>query len=266
MQRITDPARRGRAALPEADGHRADGHRADTVDAVGLVVLALAAPALLIGAAALLEPGEGAASSELVRLLGLGAGIAGLGLVAWWAVGLLGLVLATVGRRTGRLGFARLGARLTPALLGRVAGAVLGAHMLAAPAAWAEQPAVGPVPDAGQTVSHAAPASTTASAPAAVPEAAWTPRTPVPAPPGASAARDLSDRPTVTVRRGDCLWDIAAAELGPDATPREIDARWRRWHEANRRVIGDDPHLLLPGTVLTAPVFSPHAAPQEGRP
>ena len=99
MQRITDPARRGRAALPEADGHRADGHRADTVDAVGLVVLALAAPALLIGAAALLEPGEGAASSELVRLLGLGAGIAGLGLVAWWAVGLLGLVLATVALR-----------------------------------------------------------------------------------------------------------------------------------------------------------------------
>ncbi|MCR8676413.1 hypothetical protein NWP10_11450, partial [Micrococcus sp. HG099] len=137
MQRITDPARRGRAALSEADGHRADGHRVDTVDAVGLVVLALAAPALLIGASALLEPGEGAASSELVRLLGLGAGIAGLGLVAWWAVGLLGLVLATVGRRTGRPGFARLGARLTPALLGRVAGAVLGAHMLAAPAAWA---------------------------------------------------------------------------------------------------------------------------------
>ena len=56
------------------------------------------------------------------------------------------------------------------------------------------------------------------------------------------------------------------AELGPDATPREIDARWRRWYEANRRVIGDDPHLLLPGTVLTSPVFAPHAGVDGPRP
>ena len=60
--------------------------------------------------------------------------------------------------------------------------------------------------------------------------------------------------------------ELAAAELGPDATPREIDARWRRWYEANRRVIGDDPHLLLPGTVLTSPVFTPHAGVDGPRP
>ena len=60
--------------------------------------------------------------------------------------------------------------------------------------------------------------------------------------------------------------ELAAAELGPDATPREIDARWRRWYEANRRVIGDDPHLLLPGTVLTSPVFAPHAGVDGPRP
>ncbi|WP_369441073.1 LysM peptidoglycan-binding domain-containing protein, partial [Micrococcus luteus] len=87
-----------------------------------------------------------------------------------------------------------------------------------------------------------------------------------PAPPGAGTGRADPDHPTVTVRRGDCLWHLAAAELGPDATPREIDARWRRWYEANRRVIGDDPHLLLPGTVLTSPVFAPHAGVDGPRP
>lgn len=233
----------------------------DAVDVTGLAVLALAGPALLACAAALLRPGTGTAASELVRLLGLGAGVAGLGLVAWWAVGLLGLGLTVLGRRAGRPAWARLGTRLTPALLGRVAGAVLGVQVLAAPGAWADVPSSAPVlPDAG----WAAPAAPLPDA--ALPDASWTPRTPVPPPPGAGTGRPDPDRPTVTVRRGDCLWDIAAAELGPDATPREVDARWRRWHEVNRRAIGDDPHLLIPGTVLTAPVFSPHALTEEARP
>lgn len=249
MQRISHPARPGRDAEP-GGARRA----VDVVDVAGLTVLAAAGPALLVCAAALLRPGAGTAGTELVRLLGLSAGVAGLGLVAWWGVGLLGLGLAALGRHAGRPGWARLGARLTPALLGRVAGAVLGIHVLAAPGAWAETPAT--VPDAGWT----------APAAVSVPDASWTPRTPVPAPPGAGTGRADPDRPTVTVRRGDCLWDIAAAELGPDATPREIDARWRRWHEANRRVIGDDPHLLIPGTVLTSPVFDPHATAEGARP
>ncbi|MBY0174880.1 LysM peptidoglycan-binding domain-containing protein, partial [Micrococcus luteus] len=119
-------------------------------------------------------------------------------------------------------------------------------------------------PDASWTVAAVPAHATGVEAPA--PDAAWTPRPPVPAPPGAGAGRADPDHPTVTVRRGDCLWHLAAAELGPDATPREIDARWRRWYEANRRVIGDDPHLLLPGTVLTSPVFAPHAGVDGPRP
>jgi len=57
----------------------------------------------------------------------------------------------------------------------------------------------------------------------------------------------------VTVRHGDTLWAIAAAHLGPHASDAEIARDWPRWYEANRHVIGADPDLLLPGTVLVAP-------------
>ncbi|GAA4833926.1 hypothetical protein GCM10023221_08060 [Luteimicrobium xylanilyticum] len=63
-----------------------------------------------------------------------------------------------------------------------------------------------------------------------------------------------AERPThVTVRRGDSLWAVAAAHLGPHATDAEIARAWPRWYEANSHVIGADPDLLLPGTVLVAP-------------
>jgi nucleoid-associated protein YgaU len=58
---------------------------------------------------------------------------------------------------------------------------------------------------------------------------------------------------TVVVVPGDCLWTIAADSLGRGTTNAEIAAEWPRWYEANRRVIGADPDLLLPGTVLRAP-------------
>ncbi|MCZ6938873.1 hypothetical protein EJ130_11465, partial [Micrococcus luteus] len=121
----------------------------DAADAVGLTVLLLAGPGLLACAAALLQTDPSAPAAELTRVLGLGAGLAGLGLLAWWAVGLLGLALLALGRRAGRPAWARLGRSLTPALLGRVAGAVVGAQLLAAPAAWADT--ARPVPDASWT-------------------------------------------------------------------------------------------------------------------
>jgi nucleoid-associated protein YgaU len=65
--------------------------------------------------------------------------------------------------------------------------------------------------------------------------------------PGAEGPRET------VVRRGDTLWDIARAHLGPDATDAEVAAEWPRWHEANRSVIGADPDALLPGQVLHAP-------------
>jgi resuscitation-promoting factor RpfA len=57
----------------------------------------------------------------------------------------------------------------------------------------------------------------------------------------------------VVVRGGDSLWRVAERALGPDATDAEIATEWPRWYDANRDVVGDDPDLLLPGTVLRPP-------------
>ncbi|WP_202874559.1 LysM peptidoglycan-binding domain-containing protein [Kribbella albertanoniae] len=57
----------------------------------------------------------------------------------------------------------------------------------------------------------------------------------------------------VTVAAGDTLWDLAARELGVQATNQEIAARWPQWYAANRQLIGADPNLILPGQVLRVP-------------
>jgi len=57
----------------------------------------------------------------------------------------------------------------------------------------------------------------------------------------------------VVVRPGDSLWSIAATELGQNATPEAIAARWPAWYAANRHLIGPDPDLILPGQVLRTP-------------
>ncbi|MFC3687800.1 hypothetical protein [Aquipuribacter hungaricus] len=57
----------------------------------------------------------------------------------------------------------------------------------------------------------------------------------------------------VVVLAGDSLWSIAARHLGPGADDTEVAAAWPRWWEANRAVVGDDPHLLLPGQQLVPP-------------
>lgn len=57
----------------------------------------------------------------------------------------------------------------------------------------------------------------------------------------------------VVVKPGDTLWSIAATELGPNATPEDIAARWPAWYAANRELIGPDPDLILPGQVLRIP-------------
>jgi nucleoid-associated protein YgaU len=58
----------------------------------------------------------------------------------------------------------------------------------------------------------------------------------------------------VVVRRGDCLWTLAARQLGADASDAQVATRWQQWWAANRAVIGDDPDLLIPGTRLVVPV------------
>lgn len=70
---------------------------------------------------------------------------------------------------------------------------------------------------------------------------------------GDRAGADRTDTGEVVVHRGDSLWSIAAAHLGPDADDAEVARAWPRWFEANRHVIGDDPDHLLPGQVLRVP-------------
>lgn len=92
---------------------------------------------------------------------------------------------------------------------------------------------------------------------ASVPAPGWTPHRP--------ARRQRTD-PTlltgrqrdspgaeVVVRRGDSLWSIAAAHLGPGAGDTEVAEAWPRWYAANAELIGPDPHSLLPGTRLAPP-------------
>lgn len=63
----------------------------------------------------------------------------------------------------------------------------------------------------------------------------------------------LPGRSTVVVSRGDCLWALAATALPRTATDASIARHTERWYQANARVIGDDPDLLLPGTRLHPP-------------
>lgn len=57
----------------------------------------------------------------------------------------------------------------------------------------------------------------------------------------------------VEVRRGDTLWSIAARELPAGASDAAVLQAVRRWHDANRSVIGDDPDLIVPHQLLTPP-------------
>lgn len=134
---------------------------------------------------------------------------------------------------------------------------------------WAPRPTVTPSPtSAGATspsTTPTAPPTTTSGTRVTVtpPSPGWTPSRP--------PARQRTDptlltgraRPAssseVVVRRGDTLWSIVAARLGPGATAAEIAATWPRWHAANAAVIGPDPHLLLPGARLAPP--TDHDAP-----
>jgi nucleoid-associated protein YgaU len=61
------------------------------------------------------------------------------------------------------------------------------------------------------------------------------------------------------VVRGDSLWDIAAARLGPGASRAQIAREWQRWYAANRVVIGPDPDHIEPGQQLVAPSALPSA-------
>lgn len=88
-------------------------------------------------------------------------------------------------------------------------------------------------------------------------QSSFTPQQPLPTSPLSepNPSRTTAD-PTVVIKSGDCLWDLAAQELGADTSLFEIDRRWRQWWEHNRETIGPDPHVLQPGTILISPPFN----------
>lgn len=230
-------------------------------------------------------------AAQLEMWLAVGLATTGLLIAAWWLVALLGAVLTAWGARVRSARMLSWGRRLSPEFLRRVAVITLGVQTVTAGGAWAapaptadtsgqaagqvvssrslDVPSPGwtdlPTPQWSKQMGHVASTVSAQRASAQeptpspaheeVPSPGWSPRLPAPPAPG-SATRPSNDARMVTVRSGDCLWDIAAQELGPYATDLEIDRRWRDWYRTNAKVIGPNPHHLVPGTVLNSPAWT----------
>lgn len=74
------------------------------------------------------------------------------------------------------------------------------------------------------------------------------------------ASRPVAALERATVRPGDSLWRIAEATLreqGRSPTDADVAAYWPRIHDANRALVGPDPHLVRPGVPLVLPAPDP---------
>jgi hypothetical protein len=251
---------------------------------LGLLVVALLGAWLAGVCASLLREGRSPAPLAPEQALTLVAAVAGTAAALWLALGLLAALLGHLPGRFGALAGATAD-RFAPACTRRVAAVLVGASLggALAPGTAAGDTAGAPVAPATHTASVAPAAAWSATGldrPAAVaapgwrpsgwsvtgdrgvglagtPSPGWVPERPRVRP--QPAVELLSVTPTsddggrVVVHRGDTLWGIARAHLGPDASDEEVAAAWPRWHAANHDVIGDDPDVLQPGQVLRTP-------------
>ncbi len=221
--------------------------------------------------------------------LGLASGTIGLGVLLWLAVSMVLSVVSVVATQSGMPGVARATSSCSPRFMRSLVGLVLGASVLAAPGAFADQ--------AQQTVDVPSPAFvshslTIEATPSPSPTASASPTAPSsPTTPSVAAESSASKKPQsshekkeretmhgvpaqhlssvmaagqrqsteghreVTVTSGDSLWSIVARHLGPNASNTEIRAEWPKWYERNKDRIGQDPDLIIPGTVLINPNF-----------
>ncbi|MGL5863603.1 MAG: LysM peptidoglycan-binding domain-containing protein, partial [Phycicoccus sp.] len=231
---------------------------------------------VVISAWSVLDPvirglGGGVPQSAPDVLAAAAAGVALL-LGGWLALGVLLEALARVPGAVGR-GAARASTAVSPAVVRRVAGVVLGVSVTAAitPSAAVANPSHGgsstvvlvrdDLPSPAWTAgAPGSPAPTSRST--TTPDPRWVAPPPIIRPhPDVSVlssgrrATPPSERQSseVVVRRGDTLWSIAARHLGTAPLDSDIARAWPAWHAANRNVIGPDPDRLLPGQVLRAP-------------
>lgn len=155
----------------------------------------------------------------------------------------LGVTFYAIGLLPGRIGghCLRLSAHITPPLLRRAGGALLGTVAIGGLVGTSTAIAVdldrGPI----SSDSHPAPADDPA-------------RNRPPDKHRAAVDPPKIDQPQmVVVRPGDCLWSLAARRLPATATNRQIEAEWHRWYRLNRSTIGPNPDLILTGSRLMAP-------------
>lgn len=201
------------------------------------------------------------AVDELVTAISAAAALV---LLVWVALGLLVSVLAVI---PGPWGAASrmLQDHVAPNAVRRWAALLLGAAIASsiAPAGAAAtlppSTIAAPAP-APEWIALSEPSmSTTAESETPAPAPTWTPAPTRALPPVTlttprqDASADQPDAHEITVRRGDTLWDLAAAHLPAEATDAEVAATWQRWYAENRHVIGPDPDLILPGQILLVP-------------
>lgn len=226
-----------------------------------LVLLAAGAALTWVLAAWTLDAWWSLAGSPVVSVdavLGVAAAAAGTGTgiwllasTSWCAVSLLRGLQAPA---------------LTPRLLHRLLVLLLGAGLaaVASPGHAATVPASvagHSVPGWQPTGEAPGPGRSIPVRPAAPDTGAGTPWVPGP-PPGAARPADHPPRQDaggdtpddgLVVAPGDTLWDIAAQELGPGATPAQIAQAWPAWHAGNLETIGPDPDRIFPGQRLRPP-------------
>jgi LysM repeat protein len=212
-------------------------------------------------------------------------GWAALLVAGWVTTGAALTALAVLPGAAGR-GAARLAEALTPALVRRALALVLGtgigtvtlpiapvmasssvSHPHHLPSAPGLLPATG---DSGRSGAVApspgfGPSTGASDATTPAPDPRWLPSPPVRATePQATALLAPTPRTagvpddTVTVRRGDSLWSIAARHLGSGASDQEVALAWPRWYAVNADVIGQDPDLIHPGQRLRIPTSGDH--------
>ncbi|WP_106818116.1 LysM peptidoglycan-binding domain-containing protein [Janibacter massiliensis] len=253
-----------------------------TIGLVGLVVAAARLARTRVGA--LLGPTPPSVDEVVV----LGAAVLSLALSLWLLLALAVSAAAHLPGLPGRVSGA-LARRIAPVAVRRLAAIAVGVGVVGSGVATTASPATAaPAPVLAAAVDDDVPSPAFAPTVTRAPSSsASTPTAPTAGTavvptlsevavrnerpgwvPSASSVRRPADARLVTgparesvggevvVHRGDCLWDIVAAHLGPSATDDDIVREWPRWYAANRDVIGDDPDRITPVSFL----YTSHAA------